>query len=111
MENEIEANDAAEQVTSSHREQRLVRPDAFRVKCSPHWSPREMEVIEQLAIAKEIEPCHVVRCALRLYQMEYEGTITVARPKPIGCPDFPDKVSGTNAGDLARKPAPQDSEP
>jgi hypothetical protein len=36
-----------------------------------------MEVIEQLAIAKDIEPCHVVRCALRLYQMEHEGTIQV----------------------------------
>lgn len=78
-------------------QERLVRPDAFRVKCSPHWSPREMEVIEELAIAKGIEPCQVVRCALRLYQMEHEGTITTERPEPVGCPDFPDEVSGTNA--------------
>lgn len=81
--------------TGAGDQERLGRPDSFRVKCSPHWSPREMEVIEQLAIAKNIEPCHVVRSALRLYQMEHEGIITVERPKPIGCPDFSDEVSGT----------------
>ena len=55
-----------------------------------------MEVIEQLAAAKDIEPCHVVRCALRLYQMEHEGIIEVRHTKPLGCPDFPNEVSGTN---------------
>ena len=82
--------------TGATDQERLVRPDSFRVKCSPHWSPREMEVIEQLAIAKGIDPCRVVRGALRLYQMEHEGIIVVTHAKPLGCPDFPDEVSGTN---------------
>jgi hypothetical protein len=93
MQNQTQPNNEAGAVD----QERLVRPDSFRVKCQPHWSAREMEVIDQLATAKDVEPCQVIRHALRLYQMEHEGVISVIRPPVVGCPDLSDDISGTNA--------------
>jgi hypothetical protein len=98
MPNQTQPNNEAGAVDQD----RFIRPDSFRVKCSPHWSAREMEVIDQLATAKDVEPCQVVRQALRLYQMEHEGVISVIRPPAVGCPDLSDDISGTNARAMTR---------
>ena len=53
-----------------------------RRQCHPDWTVQEVETIEQLAKAKDLEPAAVVRQALRTYQLQHASAAPPVEAAP-----------------------------